>query len=69
MGSNPGLGKNGIIADTGRCRKEGLLPRLAPASMARMTERLSRRKHEVLMPLCRYKRQNIIRKEKGSVAS
>src|SRR6267154_2861743 len=39
------------------------------ASEARMTERLSRRKHEVLMLLRRYKRQNIIRIKKGSVAS
>lgn len=49
-------------------RKEGSLPWLAPASVARTTERLSRRKHEVLMPLCRYKRQYVIRKKKGSVA-
>jgi hypothetical protein len=57
MRSNLGLGTNGIIADT---RKEGSLPRLAPASVARATERLPRRK--TLEEAKRYP-------DKGSVAS
>jgi hypothetical protein len=36
MDSKPGLGTNGIIADTDRSREGRILPRLAPASVARM---------------------------------
>ena len=67
MGSKPGLGTNGIIADIGelRKRKEPCLGWHRPAWRAE-TERLSGKKDEVLMPSRRWKRLNVIRKKSPS---